>query len=64
MRLLTLQIHTDERRRTKMFGQMQVTRMFQLSQLETVDEAVAKLLEFPSVRKAIGDFGSLLIVSG
>ena len=29
-----------------MFGQMQVTRMFQLSKLETVDEAVAKLLEF------------------
>lgn len=47
-----------------MFGQMQVTRMFQLSKLETVDEAVAKLLEFPSVGKAIEDFGSLLIVSG
>lgn len=29
-----------------MFGQMQVTRMFQLSKLETVDEAVAKLVEF------------------
>ena len=29
-----------------MVGQMQVTRMFQLSKLETVDEAVAKLLEF------------------
>ena len=28
-----------------MFGQMQVTRLFQLSQLETVHEAVAKLLE-------------------
>lgn len=28
-------------RRTKMFGQMQVTRMFQLSKLETVDEALA-----------------------
>jgi hypothetical protein len=25
-----------------MFGQMQVTRMFRLSKLETVDEAVAK----------------------
>ena len=25
---------------------MQVTQMFQLSKLETVDEAVAKLLEF------------------
>ncbi|MGD0460515.1 MAG: hypothetical protein ABSC21_22570 [Terriglobia bacterium] len=34
------------RKRNKMFGQMQVTRMFQLSKLETVDEAVAKLLEF------------------
>jgi len=28
-----------------MFGQMQVTPMFQLSKLETVDEAVAELLE-------------------
>jgi hypothetical protein len=28
-----------------MFGQVQVTRVFQLSKLETVDEAVAKLLE-------------------
>jgi hypothetical protein len=43
---LTLQIHTDERRRTKMLGQMQVTKMFHLSKLDTVDEAVAKLLEF------------------
>jgi hypothetical protein len=43
---LTLQIPADERRRTKMFGQMQVTQMFQLSKLETVDEAVARLLEF------------------
>ena len=29
-----------------MFDQMQVTRMFQLGKLETVDAAVAKLLEF------------------
>jgi hypothetical protein len=28
-----------------MFGQMQGTRMFQLSKPETVDEAVAKRLE-------------------
>lgn len=33
-------LHVMERR-TKMFGQMQVTRMFQLSKLETVDEALA-----------------------
>ncbi len=30
-----------------MFGQMRVTRMFQLSKLETVDEVVAKL-DLPS----------------
>jgi len=35
-----------------MFGQMQVTRMFQLSKPETVDEAVAKLLEFAEYPKA------------
>jgi hypothetical protein len=29
-----------------MFGQMCVTRTLQMSKLETVDEAVAKLLEF------------------
>ena len=29
-----------------MLGQMQVTKMFHLSKLDTVDEAVAKLLEF------------------
>ena len=34
-----------------MFGQMQVTRMFQLGKLETVDEAVAKLLEFAEYPK-------------
>jgi hypothetical protein len=39
-------------RRTKMFGQMQVTRMFQMCKLETVDEAVAKLLEFAEYPKA------------
>jgi len=36
-----------------MFGQMQVTRMFPLSKLETEDEAVAKLLksaEYPKAR--------------
>jgi len=43
---ITHEFHTDEMRRSKKFGQMQVTRMFQLSKLETVDEAVAKLLEF------------------
>jgi len=35
-----------------LFGQMQVTRMFQLSKLETVDEAVAKLLELTECPKA------------
>ncbi|MGD0129354.1 MAG: hypothetical protein ABSF46_28855 [Terriglobia bacterium] len=29
-----------------MFGTMQVTKLFELSKLETVEEAVAKLLEF------------------
>ena len=29
-----------------MFGPMQVTKLFELSKLETMDEAVAKLLEF------------------
>jgi hypothetical protein len=28
-----------------MFGQMQISRIFQLSKLEAVDEAAAKLLE-------------------
>ena len=45
-RPLTLQMLTDKRRRTKMFGPMPVTRMFQPSKLETVDEAVAKLWGF------------------
>jgi hypothetical protein len=35
-----------------MFGQMQVTRMFQLSKLETVYEAVTMLLEFAEYPKA------------
>jgi hypothetical protein len=48
---VTLQIPTDERRKNKMFGQMQVIRMFQLSKLETVEEAVAKLLEFAEYPK-------------
>ena len=29
-----------------MFGKMRVTKIFEMSKLETVDEAVAKLLEF------------------
>jgi hypothetical protein len=32
-----------------MFGQMQITRMFQPSKLETADEAVAKLLDLRGV---------------
>lgn len=44
-RPLSLQNHTDERRRSKKFGQTQVTRLSQLSKLQTVDEGVAKLLE-------------------
>ena len=51
MSSLTLHIQPDEWRRTNMFGQMQVTRIFQLSKLETVDEAVAKLLEFAEYPK-------------
>jgi hypothetical protein len=51
MRLQTLQIHIDERRRTNMFGQMQVTRMFELSKRETMDEAVARLLELTEYPK-------------
>ena len=42
----TLQILAGERRRAKLLGQRQVTRMFQLSKRETMDEAVAKLWEF------------------
>ena len=34
-----------------MFGPMQVTKLFELSKLETVDEAVAKLLEFAEYPK-------------
>jgi len=40
---LTLQVRTDE---SRMFSPMQITRMFQLSKQETVEEAVAKLFEF------------------
>ncbi|MCL5005926.1 MAG: hypothetical protein M1404_05275 [Acidobacteria bacterium] len=39
-----------------MFGQIQVTRIFQLSKHETVDEATAKLLqfaEFPKIHRWI-----------
>jgi hypothetical protein len=50
---LTLQIPTDERRKNKMFGQMQVTQMFQLSKLETVEEAVTKLLQVTDYPKVI-----------
>jgi hypothetical protein len=34
-----------------MFGPMQVTKLFEVSKLETVDEAVAKLLEFAEYPK-------------
>jgi hypothetical protein len=38
-----------------MFGQVQLTRVFQLSKLETVDEAVAKLdLPSPAARPMDG----------
>lgn len=50
---LTLQIPTDERKRDKMFGQMQVTQMFELSKWETVDEAVAKLMEVAEYPKIV-----------
>ena len=36
-----------------MFGQMQVTRMFQLSKLQTLDQAVAKLLQVTDYPKVI-----------
>ena len=51
-RLLTLQIHPDERRR-KMLGQMQVTKILYLSKLQTLDEAVGKLLEFAEYPKIL-----------
>jgi hypothetical protein len=34
-----------------MFGEMQVTKMFRLTKLKTVDEAVAKLMEFAEFPK-------------
>src|SRR5207247_7033470 len=37
----------------KVFGQMQVTQMLPLSKLETLDEAVAKLLEFAEYPKLL-----------
>ncbi len=37
----------------KVFGQMQVTQMLALSKLETLDEAVAKLLEFAEYPKLL-----------
>ena len=36
-----------------MFGKMHVTKMFQLGKLETVDEAVAKLLQFADYPKIV-----------
>jgi len=53
MRPRTPQIRADERKINEMFGQMQVTQMIQLSKLETVDEAVAKLLEFAEYPKIL-----------
>jgi hypothetical protein len=44
-----------------MFGQMQVTRMFQPSKLETADEAVAKLLDLRGVTL---DFSLVLVPYG
>jgi len=40
-----------ERRKIKVFGKMHVTKVFEMSKLETVDEAVAKLLEFAEYPK-------------
>ena len=47
-----------------MFGPMQVTKLFELSKLETVDEAVAKLLEFAEYPKIFRwfQFPSALVV--
>ena len=36
-----------------MFGQMQVTTILQLSKLQTLDEAVAKLLQFADYPKIV-----------
>jgi hypothetical protein len=36
-----------------MFGQLQVTPMFRLSKLQTLDDAVAKLLEFTEFPKIV-----------
>jgi hypothetical protein len=45
------QIHPDERRKIKMFGKMRVTKVIEMGKLETVDEAVGKLLEFAEYPK-------------
>ena len=47
-----------------MFGPMQVTKLFELSKLETVDGAVAKLLEFAEYPKILRwfQFPTALIV--
>jgi hypothetical protein len=50
-RPITLQIHTADRRKNEVFGKMRVTKMFEMSKLEAVDEAVAKLLEFAEYPK-------------
>jgi len=52
MSLLTPQIPVVDRGGTKMFLQIQVTRMFQLSKLDTADQAVVKLLDFGQPPKA------------
>src|SRR5208282_4481901 len=48
---LILQINTADRRKNEVFGKIHVTKMLKLSKLETVDEAVAKLLEFAEYPK-------------
>ena len=45
MSYYSLQMHVDERRK-KVFGQMKVSQILRSTTLETVDQAVAKLLEF------------------
>jgi hypothetical protein len=45
MSYYSLQMHVDERRK-KVFGPMKVSQILRSTTLETVDQAVAKLLEF------------------
>src|SRR5207244_11374648 len=56
--------HPKERRRNKVFGQMCVTETLALSKLETLDEAVARLLEFAEYPKLLRwiQFPTALIV--